>query len=130
MELEKDLKNTNDIAKTWKDHINEKIAEHLKNAIKHRDENNVEEIEIGDMGAIDSIEDGIVKCEILNGEMLELKKENFKYDIEEGDVVNLKLTYKEGSLVKTEILDKNDEEKRLRINMMMEKMRKIREKKI
>lgn len=126
MDLDKELNNTNDIVRTWKEHINQVMVEHLKNAIKHRDENNIEEIEIGDMGAIDSIEDGVVKCEILNGDMLELPKKDFKYDIEEGDVVNLKLTYKEGSLVKTEILDKNDEEKRLRINMMMEKMRRIR----
>jgi len=128
VELDKGLDNTNDIVKKWKEHINQKLAEYLRSAIKHRDENNIEEIEIGDMGAIDSIEDGIVRCEILNGDMLELKKRDFKYDVEEGDVINLKLTYKEGSLVRTEILDKNDEEKRLRINMMMEKMRRIREK--
>lgn len=126
MELEKDLNNGNDIVRTWKEHVNQVMVDHLKNAIKHRDENNIEEIEIGDMGAIDSIEGEIVRCEILNGDMLELPKREFKYDIEEGDVVNLKLTYKEGKLTKTEILDKNDEEKRLRINMMMKKIRKIK----
>ena len=126
MNLDEELEKTNDVAKVWKAHINEKISENLKKAIKHRNENNIEEIEIDDIGAIDSIEDGIVKCEILTGEMLEIKKGTFKYEVEEGDIINLKLKYKDGKLNDIEILDKNEEEKRLRVKMIHEKIKRMR----
>lgn len=128
MELGEELEKTEDVFKTWEKHINEKIGENLRNAIKHRNQDNTNEIEIEDMGAIDSIEDGIVKCEILNGEMLDIPKGDFKFNIEEGDVVNLKLTYKDGKLIKTEVLDKNEEEKQLRLKMMREQIKRIRKK--
>ncbi len=103
MELDEELEKTEDIFKTWENRRNKQIAENLKNAVRHK---NGEEIEIGDIGAIDSIEDEIVRCEILNGEMLDIPIERFKEEIEEGDIVNLKLTYQKGSLIKTEILRK------------------------
>lgn len=112
--------------KTWKEHINDKIVENLKRAIKHRDE---EKLEIDDMASIDSIEDSIVRCEILSGDMIEIPKDKFVYDIEEGDIINLKLTYKNGVLVGIDVLDKNQEEKRLRLKMMREKMKTIQDKK-
>ena len=98
----------------------------MKNAIKHREQNNINEIEIDDMGAIDRIEDGVVSLEILNGTMLEVQKDKFNYDIEEGDIINLKLTYKNGNLADVEVLDKNEEEKRIRLKLMQEKIRRIR----
>ncbi len=125
MELDENLERKNNIEKTWESHINEKLQESLKKAIKHRD-GAKEEIEIEDMGAIDSIEDEIVKCEILNGDMLEIPQDKFKYNIEEGDIINLKLTYKEGNLIHIDVLDKNEEEKRIRIKMIQEKINKIR----
>lgn len=128
MNLDEELEKTNDITKTWRVHINEKMSENLKKAIKHRNNENTEEIEIDDMGAIDSIEDGIVKLEILDESMIEIKENEFKYGIEEGDVINLKLTYKEGKLNKIEILDKNEEEKMLRVKMIREKMKRLRDK--
>lgn len=128
MNLDEELEKTNDITKTWRAHINEKMSENLKKAIKHRNNENTEEIEIDDMGAIDSIEDGIVKLEILDESMIEIKENEFKYGIEEGDVINLKLTYKEGKLNKIEILDKNEEEKMLRVKMIREKMKRLRDK--
>lgn len=128
MELGEELEKTEDVFKTWEKHINEKIGENLRNAIKHRNQDNTNEMEIEDMGAIDSIENGVVRCEILNGEMLDIPKGDFKFDIEEGDVVNLKLTYKDGSLIKTEVLDKNEEEKQLRLKMMREQIKRIRKK--
>lgn len=128
MEIGEELEKTEDVFKTWEKHINEKIGENLRNAIKHRNQDNTNEIEIKDMGAIDSIEDGVVRCEILNGEILDIPKGDFKFDIEEGDVVNLKLTYKDGNLIKTEVLGKNEEEKQLRLKMMREQMKRIRKK--
>ena len=104
------------------------MQERLKKAMTSIDNDNLKIIEIGDMGAIDSIEDEIVRCELLDGNMLEISKKNFKYDIEEGDIINLKLTYKEGRLEKIDILDKNNEEKLLRIQMMKEKMKQIKRK--
>lgn len=128
MEIENEIEKTEDIMKAWDKHINEKIGENLRNAIKHRNKDNTSEIEIDDIGAVDSIEDGIVRCEILNGEMLDLPKGDFKFDVQEGDVLNLKLTYKEGKLIKTDILGKNEEEKQLRIKMMREEIKRIRKK--
>lgn len=128
MEIEEELEKTEDVFKTWDKHINEKIGENLKNAIKHRKQDNTNEIQIEDIGAIDSIEDGVVRCEILNGEMLDIPKGDFKFDIQEGDVVNLKLTYKDGKLIKTEVLSKNEEEKQLRLKMMREQINRIRKK--
>lgn len=128
MEIGEKLEKTEDVFRAWEKHINEKIGENLRNAIKHRNQDNTNEIEIKDMGAIDSIEDGVVRCEILNGEILDIPKGDFKFDIEEGDVVNLKLTYKDGNLIKTEVLGKNEEEKQLRLKMMREQMKRIRKK--
>ncbi len=126
MDLDENLDKTKDVFRTWESHINEKIGENLKNAIKHREQNNINEIEIDDMGAIDRIEDGVVSLEILNGTMLEVQKDKFNYDIEEGDIINLKLTYKNGNLADVEVLDKNEEEKRIRLKLMQEKIRRIR----
>ena len=128
MELDENLRKDQDVSKTWEQHINEKIGENLKKAIKNRDIDNLEEIKIDDMAAIDSIEDGIVRCEILNGSMVDIPYGNFKYEIEEGDVINLKLTYKEGALKRVEVLDKNNEEKELRLKMIQEKIRKMHNK--
>lgn len=128
MELDENLEKGNEVYNTWNKHINEKLQENLKNAIKHRNGENLEEIIIEDMGSVDSIEDGIVRCEILDGSMIELDKMDFKYEIEEGDIVNLKLTYKEGKIVNVEILDKNEEEKRIRLKIMKEQINKIRNK--
>lgn len=129
MKLDENLEKENNNYNTWDKHINEKVQEKLKKAIKHRNEENLEEIIIEDMGAIDSIEDGIARCEILDGNMINLNEKDFKYEIQEGDIINLKLTYKEGKIVSIEILDKNEEEKRIRLKLMREQINKIRNKK-
>lgn len=128
MELDENLEKENEVYNTWNKHINEKMQENLKNAIKRRNKENLEEIIIEDMGSIDSIEDGVVRCEILDGNMIDLKEKDFKYEIKEGDIVNLKLAYKEGKIVNIDILDKNEEEKRIRLKLMKEQIDKIRNK--
>ena len=128
MELNNSIEKFNNISDKWKEHIQKEMQERLKKAMTNIDNDNLKIIEIGDMGAIDSIEDEIVRCELLDGNMIEIPKKNFKYDIEEGDIINLKLTYKEGRLEKIDILNKNNEEKLLRIQMMKEKMKQIKRK--
>lgn len=128
MELNDRLEKFNSITDKWNEHISKQIAEKLKTVVKRVDNDNIEIVEIGDIGSIDSIEDGIIKCEILDGSMIEIPKEQFVYEVEEGDIINLKLTYKERKLKKIDILDKNNEEKLYRIQMMKEKMSKIRSK--
>lgn len=120
--MELDLESKNDITKTWEKHIQEKMQERLKTAKSH--ENG--DVEIGDLASIDSIEDNVVRCEILDGSMIEIPKEEFIYNIEEGDVINLRLTYRGGILKKIHILEKDEEEKKLRVRMMNEKIRCIK----
>ena len=128
MELNEEIEEKSKGLENWNEHIRKHIQENLQNALRKRNNENVDIIEIGDIGAIDSIEDGIVRLEILDGSMIEVKKDKFEYDVQEGDVINLKLTYKEGKIEIIDILDKNDEEKLVRIQMMQDKLRQIRNK--
>ena len=130
MELEHGVERSNYVSNDWKKHIDEKLKESLKSAVIHRSDDGVEVIMIDDIGAIDSIEDGIVRCEVLDGNMLEVSRSDFRYEIEEGDVVNLKISYKDGKVADVQVLEKNDEEKRFRGRIMQERIRKMRHKKV
>lgn len=120
--MELDLDVEDDVSKVWERHIEEKLKERLKTAKSH--ENG--DVEIGDLAAIDSIEDNVVRCELLDGNMVDIPREKFVYDVAEGDVINLRLTYREGILNKIHILEKDEAERELRVRMMQEKLRSIK----
>lgn len=85
------------------------------------------QIKIQDCISIDRIEGEIAVSELSNGEMLNIPLDKFKDTIESGDVVNVQLIYQEGSIQKVVIQDKNEEEKARRLEIIKQKMKKIKQ---
>lgn len=85
------------------------------------------QIKIQDCISIDRIEGEIAVSELSNGEMLNIPLDKFKDTIESGDVVNVQLIYQEGSIQKVVIQDKNEEEKARRLEIIKQKMEKIKQ---
>lgn len=85
------------------------------------------QIKIQDCISIDRIEGEIAVSELSNGEMLNIPLDKFKDTIESGDVVNVQLIYQEGSIQKVVIQEKNEEEKARRLEIIKQKMEKIKQ---
>ncbi len=125
--LEKDIENIVSATEDMSRHIQEKIKENFIDSMeKYVNTNN---ITIKDVASIDRIEeDRFAVCELLDGNMVDIPLKDFKYDVKSGDCINVEITYKEGKIDKVYVKDKNEEEKQRRIELVEEKIKKLKEK--
>ena len=125
--LEKDIENIVSATEDMSRHIQEKIKENFIDSMEKYV--NTNDITIKDIASIDRIEeDKFAVCELLDGNMVDIPLEDFKYDVKSGDCINVEITYKEGKIDKVYVKDKNEEEKQRRIELVEEKIKKLKEK--
>ena len=123
--LQQDIENIVNATEDMSRHIQEKIKENFVEAMEQYVQTN--EVTIKDIAAIDRIEENkIAVCELLDGKMVDIPLEKFKYDVTSGDVINLEITYKNGEINKIEVKEKNEEERQRRIKILQEKLDKLK----
>lgn len=123
--LQQDIENIVNATEDMSRHIQEKIKENFVEAMEQYVQTN--EVIIKDIAAIDRIEENkIAVCELLDGKMVDIPLEKFKYDVTSGDVINIEVTYKNGEINKIEVKEKNEEERQRRIKILQEKLDKLK----
>ena len=122
-EREQQVNLNNYVEKRIKEDFIESLQEYV-DQIKERV--NEQEIKLKEHIAIDRIEENIAVCELADGGMIEIPKEKFPYQIKQGDIVKVEFCYKDGSQTSINILEKDDEEKQRRIQVVKEKMNKMK----
>ena len=123
--LQQDIENIVNATEDMSRHIQEKIKENFVEAMEQYVQTN--EVTIKDIAAIDRIEENkIAVCELLDGKMVDIPLEKFKYDVTSGDVINIEVTYKNGEINKIEVKEKNEEERQRRIKILQEKLDKLK----
>lgn len=78
--------------------------------------------------SIDRLEGEYAVCELEDGKMINIEKSKFIYPIEEGDIINIELEYKEGNISDIKIYEKNEEEKQRRLQIIQERLKRINRK--
>lgn len=107
--------------------IRENFIESLQQYVDQIKEGiNQQEIKLKEHIAIDRMEENIAVCELSDGSTIDVLKEKFPYEIKPGDVIQVEFCYKEGKQTRINILKKDEEEKLRRIQMVKEKMEKIK----
>ena len=125
--LEKDIENIVSATEDMSRHIQEKIKENFIDSMEKYV--NTNDITIKDVASIDRIEENkFAVCELLDGNMVDIPLEDFKYDVKSGDCINVEITYKDGKIDKIDVKDKNEEERQRRIELVEEKIKKLKEK--
>ncbi len=125
--LEKDIENIVSATEDMSRHIQEKIKENFIDSMEKYV--NTNDITIKDVASIDRIEeDKFAVCELFDGNMVDIPLEDFKYDVKSGDCINVEITYKDGKIDKIDVKDKNEEERQRRIELVEEKIKKLKEK--
>lgn len=125
--LQQDIDNIVSATEDMSRHIQEKIKENFIESMEQYVKTN--EVTIKDIAAIDRIEeDKFAVCELLDGKMVNIPLEQFKYDVKSGDVINIEVIYKNGEINKIEVKDKNEEERQRRIQLIQERIQKLKEK--
>ena len=123
--LQQDIENIVNATEDMSRHIQEKIKENFVEAMEQYVQTN--EVTIKDIAAIDRIEENkFAVCELLDGKMVDIPLEKFKYDVTSGDVINIEVTYKNGEINKIEVKEKNEEERQRRIKILQEKLDKLK----
>ena len=126
MELNNNLENQQ-LDNYIENKVKETLIESLENYVENLKNNKTQkEITIKDYMSIDRIEDNIAVCELSDGTMLDINRNEFKFNIEEGDIIKVELKYEEGKQKEYKILEKDEEEKLRRIQAIKEKMDKIK----
>lgn len=80
------------------------------------------------VASIDRFEGDYAVCELENGQMIDILKSKFNYDINEGDIINIEIIYELGEISDIIVHDKNEEEKQRRLKAIKEKLKKINRK--
>ena len=107
--------------------VKETLIESLENYVENLKKGEVpKEITINDYISIDRIEGNIAVCELSDGTMLDINKNEFKFSVTEGDIIKVELKYENGKQKEYTILEKDEEEKIRRIQAIKEKMDKIK----
>lgn len=122
-EREQQVNLNNYVEKRIKEDFIESLQEYVDQI---KEKVNGQEIKLKEHIAIDRIEENIAVCELADGGMIEIPKENFPYQIKQGDIVKVEFHYKDGSQTSMNILEKDDEEKQRRIQLVREKMNKMK----
>lgn len=78
--------------------------------------------------SIDRFEGNYAVCELENGQMIDILKSKFNYDVNEGDIINIEIVYELGKVSDIIVHDKNEEEKQRRLKAIEEKLKKINRK--
>lgn len=78
--------------------------------------------------SIDRFEGNYAVCELENGQMIDILKSKFNYDVNEGDIINIEIVYELGKISDIIVHDKNEEEKQRRLKAIKEKLKKIKRK--
>ena len=118
LENEKSLNDEN-LAKR---NINKNFVDAMENYLKS------DIIKINDIASIDRIEENkFAVCELLDGKMIDIELEKFGFEVKSGDVVNIELEYKDGNISNIVVKEKNEEERKRRIELVQERIRKLRE---
>lgn len=128
MELENNVnENKRNLQEYIEKRAKENLIESLQNYVDQVKKNiNETQIKLQEDITIDRIEDNIVICELSDGTMLDIPKERFPYEVKEQDVIKVEFIYDQGRQVNLQILEKDEEERLRRIQIMQEKMRQIR----
>lgn len=80
------------------------------------------------VASIDRFEGDIAVCELENGEMIDILKDKFQYEVEAGDVINVEVFYEEGKILDVIVHEKNEEEKQRRLQIIKEKLERLKRK--
>ena len=125
--LQQDIKNIVNATEDMSRHIQEKIKENFIESMEQYVSTN--EVTLKDIASIDRIEENkFAVCELLDGKMVDIPLQEFKYEVKPGDVINLEIKYKNGEINKVNVKDKNEEERQRRIQLVQEKIKKLKEK--
>lgn len=125
--LQQDIENIVSATEDISRHIQEKIKENFVESMEQYMKTN--EVTIKDIASIDRIEENeFAVCELLDGKMVDIPLKQFQYTVKTGDVINIEITYKDGEINKIEVKDKNEEERQRRIQLIQEKIQKLKEK--
>lgn len=125
--LQQDIKNIVNATEDMSRHIQEKIKENFIESMEQYVSTN--EVTIKDIASIDRIEENkFAVCELLDGKMVDIPLQEFKYEVKPGDVINLEIKYKNGEINKITAKDKNEEERQRRIELVRERIKKFKEK--
>ena len=127
MNLNNNLENNQQLDNYIENKVKETLIEALENHVENLKKGEVQkEITIKDYMSIDRIEGDIAVCELSDGTILDINKNEFKFNIAEGDIIKVELKYKEGKQTEYKILEKDEEEKLRRIQAVKQKMDKIK----
>lgn len=131
MDLEQDFNIQN--REELSSYIDKKVKENLMQSLEKYIENLKEDltgehIVMKEFASIDRIEENIAVCELSDGTMLDIPTTSFGFDISQGDIINLEISYKEGNIEKIVINGKDEEEKQRRLDLINQKLNEIRNK--
>ena len=127
MELENNMEEKQQLDNYIEKKVQETLAESLENYLETlKKGDNKKEITIKDYISIDRIEGEFAVCELSDGSMMDIHKNEFPYSIEEGDIIKIEFKYETGEKKEYKILEKDEEEKLRRIQTLKEKMQKIK----
>ena len=112
--------------KTWEQIKEEKMMNNfLESAKRHLDSSLKEEIRMKDLATVDRIEGEYAVCELLNGDMVDIPLKQFKSMPLEGDIFNLEIISKDGT-INYDIQEKNIEEMENRRRKILEKINRLK----
>lgn len=80
------------------------------------------------VASIDRFEGDYVVCELENGDMIDIPKNKFQYEVEEGEIINVEVICKEGKIADVIVYEKNEEEKQRRLQIIKEKLNRLKRK--
>lgn len=127
MELDNNIENNQQLNNYLEKRIKENFIESLQEYVEQiKEKVNQPEIKLKEYIAIDRMEENVAICELSDGSMIDILKERFPYEIKQGDIIKVEFCYEEGKQISMNILEKDDEEKLRRIQLVKEKMNKIK----
>jgi len=127
MDLEQEKQQQLNLYNYLEKRIKENFIESLQEYVDQiKEKVNQPEIKLKEHIAIDRIEENIAVCELSDGSMIEILKDKFPYEVRQGDIIKVEFCYREGKQTSINSLGKDEDEKLRRIQLVKEKMNKIK----
>jgi len=127
MDLEQEKQQQVNLYNYLEKRIKENFIESLQEYVDQiKEKVNQPEIKLKEHIAIDRIEENIAVCELSDGSMIEILKDKFPYEVRQGDIIKVEFCYRDGKQTSINILGKDEDEKLRRIQLVKEKMNKIK----
>ena len=127
MELENNLEKKEELHQYLEKRVKENFIESLQNYVDQLKKTvNCQDIILQEHITIDRIEENIAICELADGSMIEIAKKDFPYEIKQGDVIKIEFCYQQGKQTEMKLLEKDEQEKLRRIELVKEKMNQIK----